>query len=126
MLHGLEDRTLYRDLYNVIENSEAKLAYSYLIGWASSLYKYECFPTSHRKLREFKFVCGEKWYFSISTNKNWLSFYFRLPSQKLKKYSKKEIISKFPKARTNKLGEVRIRVATLSEAIDLAAYIDRK
>ncbi len=47
MLVGAENQNLYSEYYEVIQCSETKQAYSYLIGWAASLKSHDCFPSSH-------------------------------------------------------------------------------
>ena len=124
MLSGAENQSLYREYYELIQDSDAKQAYSYLIGWASSLKNHNCLPSAHGVIKDFRIMRGNDWDFAFIPNQKWLLFYFRRPCQKLEKFAHVNILSKFPEANENNHGEITIRIKTLEEAIKLAAYID--
>ena len=124
MLVGAENQSLYHDYYNLIQVDGAKQAYSYLVGWASSLKHYNCSPSSHGYMKNFKFMRGTDWDFSFAPNQKWLLFYFRKPSLKFEKYSRAEILGRFPYANETTSGEFTVRVSTLEMAVKIADYIE--
>jgi len=124
MLNGSENQSLYRDHYELIEDVGTKQAYSYLVGWASSLKHYDCLPSFHGVIRDFRLMHGSDWEFAFIPNQKWLLFYFRKPSLEYIKYSRHEIMSRFPEAKENNAGEFTVKISTLSEAVKLAAYIE--
>jgi hypothetical protein len=124
MLNGAENRLLYPDYYELIQDVGTKQAYSYLVGWASSLRHYDCLPSSHGVIPDFRFIRGSEWEFAFIPNQKWLLFYFRKPSRKYEKYSRSEIMTRFPETKENNGGEFTVKISTLSEAVKLAEYIE--
>lgn len=120
MLTGEKDQTIYRKHYEIIQSNEAKKAYNYLIGWATTLKIHECFPSR----KDFRFMRGNDWDFAFIPNRKWLLFYFRKPCLNSGKFSKTKIIENFPDTKENNSGELTIRVKTLEMATQLAAYIE--
>ena len=59
MLRGAENQSLYVEYHDIVRNLGAKQAYCFLIGWASALQNYECFPSSHGHIKDFRFVRGD-------------------------------------------------------------------
>lgn len=124
MLAGAENKNLYSEYYEIIKSSEAKRAYIYLTGWAASLKSYDCFPSSHGVIKDFRFMRGTDWDFAFIANQKWLLFYFRKPCLVIDKFSKFRILEHFQNATENKAGELTIRVCTLEMAIQISAYIE--
>ena len=124
MLRGAESSDLYSEFYNVVLNVGAKRGYSFLIGWASSLERYECFPSFHGVIKDFRFMRGDDWDFAFIPNQQWLLFYFRKPCLRLEKYSHAAIRAHFPEAHETPSGEFTVKVASLEEALRVAAYIE--
>lgn len=124
MLNGVESQHLYREYYELIQSAETRHAYSYLVGWASSLSHYDCFPSHHGLIKDFRFIRGGEWDFAFIPNQKWLLFYFRKPALRHQKYSRSEIMCRFPNANENNAGEFTVRISTVAEAVSLAAYIN--
>jgi hypothetical protein len=124
MLAGAENQSLYREYYESIQESGAKKAFSYLVGWSSSLKNYECMPSSHGVIKDFRLIRESEWDFAFIPNQKWLLFYFRKPSLKFEKYSSNAIKENFPEANENNAGEFTIRITSIEMAVKLAAYIE--
>ena len=124
MLKGAVNEQLFAEYYDLILTPEAKAAFSYLVGWSASLKGHECFPSGHGVIKDFRFMRGDNWDFAFIPNQQWLLFYFRLPCQQLKKYSRYNILETFPRAAENNAGEYTLKVKTLSHALDVAGFID--
>lgn len=124
VLAGANNQNLYREYYELIQSSEAKEAYNYLVGWAASLRSHDFFPGSHGVIKDFRFMRGADWDFAFIPNQKWLLFYFRKPCLNSEKFSKTRVLESFPNAIENNAGELTIRVSTLEMAVRLAAYID--
>ncbi|MNZ82292.1 hypothetical protein D3C78_1009860 [compost metagenome] len=124
MLGGAKNQGLYREYYEVIQSSEAKQAYNYLIGWAASLNSHDCFPSSHGVIKDFRFMRGNDWDFAFIPNQQWLLFYFRNPCLNSEKFSKARVTESFPNATENNAGELTIRISTLEMAARFAEYIE--
>ena len=58
MLKGAENSALYREWYETVQAPDARLAFFYLVGWASSLKNHECYPTTHGVIKDFRFMRG--------------------------------------------------------------------
>lgn len=124
MLRGAEHSELYRDYYEILCAPEAKHAFLYIVGWASTLQDYESFPDSHGHIKDFRFLRGNDWDFSFIPNQKWLLFYFRKPCLRLPKYSRDEILARVSGARENNAGEFTVRIENLTAAMHLAGYIE--
>jgi hypothetical protein len=124
MLQGAKNGSLYHEYYCIIQISEVKFAYSYIVGWASSLRGYECYPSSHGIIKDFRFMRGENWDFAFIPNQKWLLFYFRKPCQALAKYSRDAVFTCFPEASENNAGEYTLKISNLTSATNLASYIE--
>jgi hypothetical protein len=124
MLRSTDNQELYTEYQAIVVDTDAKQAYSYIIEWASMLAGYECFPSSHGHIKDFRFMRGKDWDFAFIPNQKWLLFYFRKPSLRLPKYTKQEILNRFPAAHETTGGEFHIRIANLEDARLLASYIE--
>ena len=124
MLKGADNKNLYLEYYQIPQLTEVKKAYSYIIGWASSLREYECYPGPHGFIKGFRFMRGENWDFAFIPNQKWLLFYFRNPCQVIKKFSREAMSKSFPEATENNRGEYTIKISSLNMAIRLASYIE--
>lgn len=124
MLRSAGNRELYVEYYDIVLNPEAKQAYSFLVGWASTLRGYDCFPSSHGHIKDFRFVHDEDWDFAFIPNQKWLLFYFRKPCFRFSKYARQEILQRFPAANETGSGEFTIKIASLDGAILLSAYVE--
>lgn len=125
MLKGAENQSLYVEHYDYVLAPETRQAYLYLIGWASTLKEYECYPSFHGVIKDFRFMRGEDWDFAFIPNQQWLLFYFRKPCLRLPKYSRDEILSRFPDASENPSGEFTTKVTSLPLAVRISEYIGR-
>lgn len=124
MLRGAENSELYREYYEVLCTTEVKQAFLYMIGWASVLKGYEFFPSSHGHIKDFRFLRGNDWDFSLIPNQKWMLFYFRKPCLRLPKYSREEIFSRIPRAKETNAGEFTVRLESVNDAMVLARYIE--
>ena len=120
MLKDANNIELYQSHYSATQSTGTQQAYFYLIGWASTLKDYMCYPTEG-KVKDFRLYRDNNYDFAFIPNQKWLLFYFRKPC--LCKYSKNSIINYFPDANENKRGELTVKVSSLESAIKLAAYI---
>jgi len=124
MLVGTENQSLYREYYDIIEDIETKEAFSYLVGWASSLKNYSCLPSSHGVIKDFRFMRDTDWDFAFIPNQKWLLFYFRKPSLRFEKYSRARILEKFPEAKETKPREFTLRISNFEMAAKIATLIE--
>jgi hypothetical protein len=124
MLKGAENQTLYREHHEIMKTDDARNAYSFLVGWSSSLKDFECMPNKHGEVRDFQFWVDGNYYFAFIPNQQWLLFYFRIPSQRNKKFSRDAIFQHFPEASENNKGEFTIKVKDLKTALKVASYIE--
>lgn len=124
MLRGAESIELYRDYYEILRTPEAKHAFLYMVGWASTLKGYDVFPSSHGHIKDFRFLRGKDWDFAFIPNQKWMLFYFRTPCIRLPKYSREEILGQFPDAKETNAGEFTVRLQNVSDVMRLAGYIE--
>ncbi|MCD9046807.1 hypothetical protein [Luteimonas sp. MHLX1A] len=125
MFRAYEDGNLLTQHFSVVHSQDAKRAFHYLMGWASTLPDYECLPGRHGHIRDFRFMRGSDWDFAFIPNKAWLLFYFRAPSLRPPKFAKAEVLARFPAAKETSSGEITIRIESLDDAVELARFIDR-
>lgn len=123
MIRGAEDQDLYSDYYDGIQSVEVKQAYCFLVGWASTLRGYDCFPGVHGYIRDFRFMRDNEWDFAFIPNQKWLLFYFRAPCLQHPKYTRQAIIERFPEAKETGSGEFTVRLTNLSDALRVSSYI---
>jgi len=124
MLLGAENAKLYREHAELVRTESARAAYAYLIGWSSTLAGYECFPSRHGIIPDYRFYRGRSWDFAFIPNQKWILFYFRKPSHKLDKYTPSLLLRQIREAEITRSGEVTVRVASLSLAKKVAKYIE--
>lgn len=124
MLRGAEHSELYREYYEILCVPEAKHAFLYMIGWASTLKGYEVFPGFHGHIKDFRFLRGNDWDFSFIPNQKWMLFYFRKPCLRLPKYSCEEILKRIPGAKENNAGELTVRIENMNDVMRLTGYIE--
>ncbi|MFU3343836.1 hypothetical protein ACM7LD_04565 [Pseudomonas aeruginosa] len=124
MLRGAEHSELYREYYEILSAPEAKHAFLYMVGWASTLKGYEFFPSSHGPIKDFRFLRGNDWDFAFIPNQKWMLFYFRKPCLRFPKYSREEILGRVPGAKENSAGEFTVRIENISSVMRLASYIE--
>ncbi|MNZ55194.1 hypothetical protein D3C78_731160 [compost metagenome] len=124
MLRGAENSELYREYYEILRSPEAKHAYLYMIGWASTLKGYDFFPASHGHIKDFRFLRGNDWDFAFIPTQRWMLFYFRKPCLRFPKYSREEILGRMPTAKETNVGEFTVRLENVSDVIGLAGYIE--
>lgn len=123
MIKGADNKNLYLEYYQIPKLTEVKNAYSYIIGWASSLRDYEFYPGPHGYIKGFRFMRGENWDFAFIPNQKWLLFYFRKPCQLFKKYSREAISKSFPEIKEINGGDYTLKITSLDMTIRLASYI---
>lgn len=124
MLRGNEDADLIRSHYEWITSQEARRAYCYVVGWASTLPGYLCFPGRHGHISDFRFMRDGQWDFSFIPNRKWLLFYFRTPALRLPNFTGAGITSKFPDAVKTSASEFKLRIATVDRAAQVTDYIE--
>lgn len=124
MLRGAENSELFRKYYEVLCTAEAKHAFLYMVGWASTLKGYDCFPGWHGHIQDFRFLRGNDWDFAFIPNQRWMLFYFRKPCLSLPKFSREEIICRIPNAKETNAGEFTVRLESVSDVMRLADYIE--
>lgn len=124
MLRGAENSELFREYYETLRTPEAKHAFFYMVGWASTLKGYDFFPGSHGRIKDFRFLRGDDCDFAFIPNQRWMLFYFRKPCLRLPKFSREEIIGRIPGTKENNQGEFTVRLKNVSEVIRLADYIE--
>ena len=123
MLKSAHDQSLYCDHLDRIVDPGAIDAFWYLVGWASSLRGYECFPAKKGVIHDFRWMFGEEQHFALIPNRKWLLFYFRKPSLRLPKYSRDALVAAFPEISENNGGEFTLKIFGIAEAKRLAAFI---
>ncbi|MCY1429495.1 hypothetical protein D9M71_454150 [compost metagenome] len=124
MIRGAENSGLYQEYYEIVRSPEAKRAFLFMAGWASTLRGYDFFPASHGHIKDFRFLRGNDWDFAFIPNQKWLLFYFRKPCLRLPKYSRDEILGQLSSARQTNAGEFTVRLEKVSDVIRLACYIE--
>ncbi|WCM53257.1 hypothetical protein OH720_09650 [Pseudomonas sp. WJP1] len=124
MLRGAENSELYREYYEILCTPEAKHAFLYMVGWASTLKSYDFFPSSHGHIKDLRFLRGNDWDFAFIPNQRWMLFYFRKPCLKLPKYSREEILGRIPGAKETNAGEFTARLKNVNDVMRLAGYIE--
>jgi hypothetical protein len=124
MLRGAESSEVYQEYYEILRTPEAKHAFLYVIGWASTLKGYDCYPGSHGHIKDFRFLRNDDCYFAFIPNQKWMLFYFRKPCLCLPKFSRDEIIGRFPCAKENKSGEFTVRLKNMSDVMRLVCHIE--
>ena len=122
------DQVLIDEFKEHIKSPEANQAFQYMLDWADSLEKYECYPTIRKigdgDFRDFQFWRGENQDFAFIPNKHeGLLFYFREDRSKIK-YPPKSIRSRFPDANENTSGEFTVRISSLEDAKAVSSFID--
>lgn len=123
MLRSAHDQSLYCDFLEYIAAPDAIDAFWYLIGWASTLRRYECYPVMKGEVRDFRWFQGEEQHFALIANRKWLLFYFRKPCLRLAKYSRDALESAFPELAENNAGELKLKVYGVEEAKRIASFI---
>jgi hypothetical protein len=124
MLRGAESGEVYREYCEILRTPEAKHAFLYMVGWASTLKGYDCCPGSHGHIKDFRFLRGNDCDFAFIPNHKWMLFYFRKPCLRLPKFSRDEIVGRFPCAKENKSGEFTVRLRNMSDVMHLVRYIE--
>jgi hypothetical protein len=124
MLRDAYNQNLYIEYHDVVIDPNAKQAFSYMIGWAASLKRYDCFPSSHGVVKDFRFMRGEDWEFAFIPNQKWLLFYFRRPCLRSDKYTASQIRAAIPNANETPTGELTVRIANLEDAIRVSAFVE--
>lgn len=123
MIKGSVSIDLYHSYLDIIKDEQAREAYAYLVGSAALMKNHDCFPDHHGKIPDFRYYQGDDYLFAFIPNQKWLLFYFRLPSQKLDRFSREMIYKFFPETKENTSGEFTIRISTLAQAVKLAKFI---
>lgn len=124
MLRGAENSEMLREYYEILVTPEAKHALLYMIGWASTLKGYDCFPSSHGYIKDFRFLREDDCDFAFIPNQKWMLFYFRKPCLSLQKFSREEIFGRIPDVKENATGEFTVRLKSMSDVMRLASYIE--
>lgn len=125
MLKGAVNEPLFAEYYDLIATTEAKAAFSYLVGWSASLKGYECFPSDHGVIKDFRFILDGNWDFAFIPNQQCLLFYFRWPCQQLDKYTRKDMFETFPDVSENNAGEDTLKTSSLKQSNKLTSFIDK-
>jgi hypothetical protein len=125
MLQGAKNAHLYRAHLALVQADSARTAYLYLIGWSSTLSGYDCFPSGHGDVPDYRFYRVKSWDFAFIPAQSWLLFYFRKPCQTIAKYEPVLVTRAIPGAAINPKGEVTVRVDSLALAETIARYIER-
>jgi hypothetical protein len=123
MLRGAENSGVLREYCEILRTPEAKHAFLYIVGWAPTLKGYDCFPSSHGHIKDFRFLRDNKCDFAFIPKQKWMLFYFRKPCLSLPKFSREEIVFRFPGAKENKTGEFAVRLEYMDDVMRLASYI---
>ena len=97
----------YRD---VVADDDAKRAFDVLVEWARSSRHLECFPKQQGFLRSFRYFRGTAWEFAFIPNAQWVLFYFRKPALRRGKFTRSEILRRFPDAKELKGGALSLRI----------------
>ena len=103
---------------------DAKDAFVYLVGLASSDARFQCYGELKGVVRDFRFYdASGKQPFAFIVNRESLLFYFRAPAVRSGEYELTELQAHFPTASENKSGEWTVRVNDLNDAKRLWLYI---
>jgi len=70
--------------------------------------------------KELRYYKDNEWYFSAVLNKNWVLWYWRWPAIRDNAIDKKDILSRFNHSEETKAKDIKMRVATLSDARRIA------
>ena len=120
-----QNAELFAEWSESIVDPETRSAFWYLIGLAACLRQFECRIQWKGEIRDFRFYDGGgEQPFSFITNKKWLLFYFRPPSQRKGKYSAAEIAQRFESFNENTAGEWTVKINTIQDVDALASYLD--
>lgn len=124
MLKSETDENLISEYRDVVADDGAKRAFDVLLEWARSSKILECFPKPQGYIRSFRYYRGTAWEFAFIPNAKWVLFYFRKPALKKGKFTRSEILSRFPDAKALKGGDVSLRIRDPDRAgavVDYAA-----
>ncbi len=124
MLRNDENNELFSDFAEVIQDPGTKQAFAYLVGWGAGSKKYTCFARVKGYINSVRFLHGEDWHFAFIPNQKWLLFYFRGPCLHLPKYSRSSIMEWFSSAEEGNLGEFKVRISTIEDAIRIGRYVE--
>lgn len=123
MLAGLPDSLHLLLLLEKIRDPAARDAFHYMVGWAATLRDYECFPSRHGAIHDFRFHRGTHQDFAFIPNRKWLLFYFRRPCLKLPGFAESELRKLTPAVKRNSKNEWTVKVADVIAAKSVAAFI---
>ena len=125
MLQSGDDSNLFAAYSDAVQDQGSKDAFAYLVGWGAASTRYVCYPSGHGYIKDVRFLLRDKWYFAFVPNPKWLLFYFRRPCLDLPKYSREQILQRFPEAKQiSSSGEFKLRITTVQDALRLARYIE--
>lgn len=118
---GIDEKLLV-EYRNVVAEDSAKSAFDVLLEWARSSKSLECFPKKQGYIRSFRYFRDTAWEFAFIPNAKWVLFYFRSPVLKRSKFTRGELLSRFPDAKELKGGDVSLRIHDPDRARAVVEY----
>ena len=125
MLANSINAQLYPEWLAHVESPEAKKAFVYLVGAATTLKELSCHAQLKGVVRDFRFINAEgEQPFSFIVNRKWLLFYFRAPIVRRGSYSHAELVKLFPESRENKRKEWTVRLRSAEDVRILLQFLE--
>ncbi len=118
MLKDAHNSQLYADWLDYIASEDTKDAFRYIVGLASTLRDFNCYPQWKGRVRDFRFYLGntmDEMPFAFIPNKTWLLFYFRRPAVDSGNYSWEELTRAFTSTAENNTGEWTVKLHDVND-----------
>lgn len=100
-----------------IKVPQVKEAFALMVGLASALRDYDCYPVQKGPVSDFRYYRkeGAAQDFAFIINQKWLLFYFRAPATRLEGYSLAMLKERFDSATENAGGEWTVRLRDIED-----------
>jgi len=116
MLGETKNSILLAEWLPRIDSPECQDAFRYLIGLAACLPNLACYPQLKGEVQDFRFFSenGEQRYAFI-VNKQWLLFYFRLPTVRSGRHHLPDLRKAFDSVNVNAKGEWTVKLRSIDD-----------
>jgi len=111
---------LYEEYANLITVVAVRDAFHTMIGAASTLLKFNCYPTHKGEVPDFQYhTLDDQYPFAFIINQKSLLFYLRPPAVESKIFNLEDLKDSFDEVNKNNKGEWTIRINNPDDAINI-------